>query len=454
MRPAAWSIFYGLIHPSTDNHEGGSSLFRFDADQYSSCVVLEGLSGVIGRRGINPSSKGALLSRGAVLMISAVTIAWIFIRLNASEGRIGFDFRLIWIAGRVWSEGASPYGPAFDAMYLHHFSEHVPSHFFVYPPHLILLWPLSWLSFTTAAWAWVVLNVALIAVTGWILVTGPLGVSGHRRWLACALVVAFVATHQGTQFTLLVGQTAIVMTLAGSLFLAGLTARNAWALGLGLFLLSLKPNLAVYPAVVAAAWTYDVNTRELRQWVLQAILGAASAVVVLFSMAALFGGGAVEILGGWVAALARYSRAGIDANASFNLTALPQLSESLAHWAIPKPVSLLLGLLTVLGALWCFRAAANVAYVSLAAIYCFVPLHTYDMVSTTALVPLVVRARFRPALLAAVALVLLHRASNVEFGLDARTWFAGTFSSSVASVLLLLAAIWAARQDESAHSAR
>ena len=81
-------------------------------------------SGELGRVGMNVLQE---LSRGTISKRTwriAVSLAWAaafvglaYLCYKLATDEVGFDFRYIWVAGKLWSEAKSPYGPGFVPTY-------------------------------------------------------------------------------------------------------------------------------------------------------------------------------------------------------------------------------------------------------------------------------------------------------------------------------------------------
>ncbi len=374
----------------------------------------------------------------ALLGLSLTYITWKAFLAPAHQGVSQgiVDFRIFWLAGRLWLRGRSPYDEAsFQAANQQYFG-HVGSdiidpaaNIFPYLPYSSLVFlPLGALSFETALRLWTLLNYLLLA--------GVIGLSGYllggdgfaktarapvaspqehrlQRWRsslweaartpAWTLGAAYYCTFQGTAMIFFLGQTSLLASLGGLLALAA--ARQPASglplvLGsLGVYSLVLKPQLAVVflGALLASG-----------RWPL------------------LVGGGAIAGLG-WLLAI---SRTGFTANTTDFLATLaryqtlapnqPQRLTGIIHLldygggSVGSPLLLGLGLLTGAWLGWQFRADLTRprSLVLLVILTLLMPLHLNDLV-LSGLIAIAAR-RWPPAagLLLAPGLLLLWRAGN------------------------------------------
>lgn len=88
--------------------------------------------------GSNPSLvRRATLVLSVYLAVMLMVVLYHFLQSRA-EGLVGYDFRYFWVAGRVWLEGMSPYGPDLPRLSAAMIPEgHVPQ-IWPYPPSLWL----------------------------------------------------------------------------------------------------------------------------------------------------------------------------------------------------------------------------------------------------------------------------------------------------------------------------
>src|SRR6476659_3850207 len=86
------------------------------------------------------------------LLLSLLAVVYLSPKLFLFRADEALDFRLVWLAGRIWASGGDPYGPNFLREYLQVFGEGPNTHFWVYPPYWYpIALSLSYLQFDVAA---------------------------------------------------------------------------------------------------------------------------------------------------------------------------------------------------------------------------------------------------------------------------------------------------------------
>jgi len=377
---------------------------------------------------------------------------------GAGQGLV--DFRIFWLAGRLWWQGQSPYDYGrFQAENQAQFGDlsadiiDPAANLFPYFPYSSLVFlPLGAFNFSLAFALWNGVNYALLLAAialSWRLARGcePLL---PRSWLpkrAASLPrtppqrleegasekksaaakspensqprsrrdprgywsAFYFSTFQGTAMTFFLGQTSLLASFG---WLVAIAAAQqplrgwCWLLGsLGVYLLLLKPQLAV---VLLAALLAGGRYRLL------------------------LGGGAIALVG-WLVAIARSSFAAsttdfvailaryhsIAPNQPERLTGLVHLLDYLG-WSLPPPVILGLGLAFggAIGWRWLRAgfAAANLApelaiALLLAATF-LMPLHVNDLLLSGTLAAIALTRPWSQSWLLAPGLLLLWRAGN------------------------------------------
>jgi hypothetical protein len=83
--------------------------------------------------------------------------------LSANSDGFDLDFRMVWLAGKIWASGGDPYGPAFAKEYLEEFRESGINMYWVYPPYwYTLALPFGVLPFGVSRFLWNALNLLLL----------------------------------------------------------------------------------------------------------------------------------------------------------------------------------------------------------------------------------------------------------------------------------------------------
>lgn len=150
------------------------------------------------------------------------------------------DFAAFYVGASALREGRSPYG--LDDEWVTSLRElkaiaFTPPRTYNPPIWLWMLQPLTVLSFPTAAWVWLALNLLAL---GW----GALAlrdISGHQGWLAWAVVFGLTVTFGPVFLDLTLGQTSVTLLVAALLagrslhpVLLSATSRLSGAVGHGL----------------------------------------------------------------------------------------------------------------------------------------------------------------------------------------------------------------------------
>lgn len=213
-----------------------------------------------------PSIPSPLLA--AVLLLTALVY-----QLSLPDPAI--DVYAVWTAGRMWSEGMNPYGPAFgDFAHAQGLTGPFAPVFWLYPPQWwALAMPLGALSqdAATLAFRWVSAGCILAAVAlCWKasdrLTTPP---SNALKLILIALII--VSTPMRS--IIYTGQTGALLFLGCGLILSGVLNDRRWASVAGFVLLLMKPQFGL--VVVAVALTQ----KQLRRDALVACALTATAVL-------------------------------------------------------------------------------------------------------------------------------------------------------------------------------
>jgi hypothetical protein len=328
-------------------------------------------------------------------------LLYLTLKVIESVGTGGLDFRLIWIAGEVWSAGDNPYSPAFHAAYGEHFGPVLATAFWTYPPYWFpIATAFAALPFHAARVAWTAMNAALL-LASCVVVARTLGTTAGRDSRALLLEgVAFACFLQASPVCLSLGQTSILLCFGASLVFAGMVRDRAWLTLAGGILLALKPHVGV--VLLAGAFA-----RGPRRWPSIAAGAVALGAVLPIGIA---GDLAVQT-SGFLSALARYRASELAANGAPNLTGAVHLADWMGLPPLVSGTWVLVACALALALGFSQRNAESAqarvalfgALLSIALL--FVPLHSYDMV---ALVVLALIARSAvPAGWPAIALGLL-----------------------------------------------
>lgn len=389
--------------------------------------------------------------RGLVAAVAFCAAVWL--PLDSSSWDYAFDFRLLWLAGLTWQHGDSPYTEAFDAYYAMTFGWGQASwHMFNYPPHFVLLAvPMACLPYFAAAKVWVFVNVGCAALAAWLLAPEPRSANSWGRALGFIGIFAFVLMHYAGGYSLHYGQVSLLVLLGAVLFLRGFAGRSALPLTFGLLLLCMKPNVGLFPGLLVLSRVYEVGSRSWRRWAVVPILVTAT-LMVAGTLAAIGMAGWGETLGGFVERIGSYAQS--KPCAPHSLTGLPYLVDTFAGAPLPNSLSLVCGAAAC--GYFALRSPSRefAALGVLAATFFFVPLHSYDLIATVALLPLLWTLSVQRAVMVGAALLAIHRCVNFEFHPNPRTWFDdGLFPATLGALVVLCACVGARGRRSSTGSA-
>ena len=306
-----------------------------------------------------------------------IAIALLYLLAKAHPPFPLIDFDHLWWAGRLWSLGHDPYGPAFTALKPQAFPAGTGPLAWVYPPHIwALVTPLGFLDRDTASMVWLALNVALVPVNA-VLVAKALSRWDMQPIWTGSILFIFVAFMTATGGALAVGQTSIVIAFGMALTIYGVSWRRRYLTAIGLAIMLLKPQIGLVGWSALAACN-----RERRAAIL------AAGIVVIGSLVPIIVGGILPTIGGFISNLMGYRS--IDYNLPDAMTGIGNLAATVFAIRLSAIVLSLVGAAVAFGfmALWTMRAeeeaqdrAGRIAImIALGTIAAFVPLHVYDLV--------------------------------------------------------------------------
>lgn len=311
-------------------------------------------------------SQGALprgwkLKLGAAWLVASIGLAYLCYKLAVEE--VGFDFRYIWVAGKLWSAGKSPYGPDFIFTFdeLIHALRPI-SHFWVYPPYwLPIAVPLGVLPFAFAAKLWGALNIGFVVSAAWLF--------SRSRGIALAFVLAGLTLVDASVLAIWYGQTSLIVLIGSSLLLWSTEAKHKTAAATAaLVLLALKPNVGVF------FFIFMMLRRRFG-----VVIGAACALVLLCIPTILLFD--FREFTAFFHALSQYNAPQTEANLPANMTG----AVNLLSLAMPDSAARLISLIAMLGSTVALGLAARAGSEStrlmgmIVATLVFVPLHDYDL---------------------------------------------------------------------------
>ncbi|MEM1067013.1 MAG: glycosyltransferase 87 family protein [Pseudomonadota bacterium] len=351
-----------------------------------------------------------------------------YLALKAFDGAPSADFQFIWLAGEMWRHGADPYQPAYGARAAELFAgQRVPGAWY-YPPNW---WPISTLTaalpFDVSLTVWRAANAAFVVLACAIPAAALGGLRPNERLCVFSGLLVLAAFASATAISLALGQTSLIFLLGLSLLLTALVSGHRGLAALALALLMLKPQIGLPLAMFLVM--------DRHWW--PSLLGGAM-LTGLAALPALSLSGLGGFLTAYFENMARYENHGPAHPA--NMTGLRTMLFALS--GVTTSVTIHIAFSMALAALLGWRAAGalgrnpRIHYALFALLAFFVPLHFYDL--TFLVLPLI----FLPALpllyrvLAALCLLVILRANNVEallgLSLEETSFATGSWLATIA----------------------
>lgn len=211
-----------------------------------------------------PTAIGSLLLTPAIAYAACLVALAYLAYIVASPPPWPEDFRYIWRAGYLWSQGIDPYGPAYAAMNSAYPDAQRMSGW-VYPPHWFgLAAPFGMMAYPAAFALWKTAS-SLLFIVGSALAWRRLALPARLTPTHLAWMLAFALTMTGVGGMLRTGQPAIVAYLGLCVVIVAIQQERRALLALGLIIAMSKPQIGLpfaclllfhrdsRPSVVAAA---------------------------------------------------------------------------------------------------------------------------------------------------------------------------------------------------------
>jgi hypothetical protein len=294
---------------------------------------------------------------------------------------LGLDFRLVWLAGKLWLSGENPYSSAFARHYLALFGPSI-NMYWSYPPWWYpISAPLGLAPFDVAFRLWLLADTGLTVVGTWLVARAVALRRTSEPWPVFLVGLAFACTMQATEIAIYIGQTSFVVYFGLAAVISGLLTSKQILVIVGLFFMALKPHLGLVAFIsVLALPNYRWTTVAAGALCLLAATGTSDYV---------------NTFKGFIENLALYAHPGNSLNNPENLTGVTNIVNALFDTPSNSLFSVFLALVASAGgfvALWLYRDAEasgnqesklSSLMVFVALTLLFVPLHAYDMVPLT-----------------------------------------------------------------------
>lgn len=316
---------------------------------------------------------------------------------------IGFDFRLIWLAGKIWANGASPYSDIFKSAYDAEFGFRTISHFWVYPPYWwFISRPISELEFETALLVWNGINFALIHVGSFLFARC---VSATRSELgfssAYMMIAGIVCLYQATPFALALGQTSFLVFCGVACLAFGLRYQHRTVVFIGVLLVMLKPNIGLI---------FVVAILPLR-FVWLPILASAviySGLSVLVILLIGFDGTVPQFL----ANLSEYNAPDIRVAQPHSLTGIINLADYVNMQLSGALLLVFCAVISPILGIIFGNSPYLIPCIGIIALF-IIPMHTYDLMIFAPLLIMIYRSNIFSVALILLALFITIRAENL-----------------------------------------
>lgn len=397
-------------------------------------------------RALNEQTRLSILSIFACIGI--LYLAAKALPIHSAAPAEGLDFRVFWIAGKLWNSGGNPYGPAFIKEYLTTFGMKADA-LWLYPPYWYSIVSLfSLLPYQISANVWRISNFALVIAANH-LIARALADTTRQKYLPLFLGgLGYACLMEATAMTIFLGQTSILIYFGFAAMIFGLLKGRPSILILGLTFLALKPQIGLLAFVAVA-------TLRRYRWT---ILPAAS-ICALATVSISITANAYASIIGFFVNLARQS--GISANSPPNLVGFSHIAGHLLSYSTSLSGTLVLTSAAVICVVAVFsnlsfrqmsgptntqHELANLT-LFMALIFLLVPLHTYDIVALAALPGMLLALPRTGKSLIGLGLLICFRPRNLSEALGITNPMSQGFPEahlvSLAIVIILIGAICA-----------
>lgn len=373
----------------------------------------------------------------------------------------GFDFRYFWVAGQLWLDGVSPYGP----QYLEASSRLIPSGIvpgiWPYPPNI---WPAAvlagFLDFHTAWILWFSLYIltivaasALIAFglpLGWLPFAGQRPPALSRTGFFC-LHLGLIAASEAVRHSVGSGQISALIYFGVALIVVGLARGKGALVVIGLAVACMKPQIGAL-LIVGFLFSGKPGIRY--------VAGAALVTALLLVPPLII---EPAVLFDWLRMTGGYDN--YAPNLPIAMTGLTNILWNLTDIEISILSAMLLSLVIAGAVALCptlrhsdrrlpgserlYETVMAMILIALA----FAPLHVYDF-TILGIAVLSVGSASRPRLLAAVmATVVLVQPSQLYLLFNDKPVLNVFYGSTFATVAaLILLALFLTRPDRTGHA--
>lgn len=345
--------------------------------------------------------------RSSIAAVVIFVLSATYLTVKIFDIRDLIDFKTVWLAGEIWRQGHSAYGPEYLAEGKRIFWESNVPFWFPYPPNWYpVARPLGNFSFDEASIYWRAISAVLLISGFWFAATSASKANPNIDILQYALFFMFVAVGSATAISLSTGQTSILIFFGTAVFLWGYVQNRRVAVALALAVLVMKPNFGL-PFVA-----FCLFQREYWPAVI-----AAGVIALAMAAPALVPYGPVNVIGDYAAVLGQFHQ--VQTNTPETTTGLRNLFFHATGIDLKSYFPMALACLTAaaIGAVPRNDTRTRLAkcLFLIAASLFFVPMHTYDFIIIAPLVLLDRRLSRYSTWIAVAGLLVIFRMNNFAY---------------------------------------
>lgn len=356
---------------------------------------------------------------------------------NISETS-GWDFRVVWISGKIWLDQLNPYFLDTFELY-NNFKPKGFEHLWVYPPNWsVISIPISYLPFSYSVILWNITSISLLSYALYLFMTSINSKMNKTLLISYLFQVLFLFYFShAVGVNLFLGQTTTVVTAGILFYFQGIVANNSKTIILGALLLCLKPTLAIVIIPI-----YLLFKRDLK------IISLIVLLVIGMSIPAFLLSGLLPTLKGFLDGLKEYVKFKVNTGADLTglahiiyITTNKNISGALLTFAGAFSTVIVLFLLFKSDPTKQDKTVCAAFYYTITMVLFFVPLHSYDWIVLLVLLALLPELNKFLVFCVCIAALLMIRSNNLEnilgVNLTKNNTFSDTTLLTVVSIILI-----------------
>lgn len=390
------------------------------------------------------------------VLVGCVGIAylgWKFVKLWGYD----IDFKYIWLSGKLWSVGESPYSSQFQQQGQILFEVFNDSPFFYPPNWWIVSTFFGQFEYQSAVDLWRCINIGLLISSSFLLRAGMRQAGTNLSWTYLIFYTGLVSLMQATSISLAFGQTAILMYFGVCLIIyATLSHKQLW-LVVGFCLILLKPHIGI--ALMTAYAPFKIYRTPL------IFTSVATAII---SLPALLSNGIINTIISYLDGLSKYDEDIVNNPQSssglknvFHLITNIQLSGLFVTFLTILCVFVSIMFLKRRGLSISAKVGTDKHIVLLMLSICIsgvlMPLHSYDTIFIAPIILLAARFEGMSQWIFSILFLFILRSDNLAtatgfYSSGAVYGFGGLIISLAVSSMLILVVIEALRITDKTHN--